>query len=97
MSKDLFYNVTNNIEEIKPPKISNSLNTENYSYLGDLERIKVSTQHYLLNNDNSQAVKDLETSNLIKIDDDGRYSFDPKEGTELGNIVKNIYQIQAFW
>ena len=40
-----------------------------------------------------KALSDLKEANLVKVDDDGRHSFDPKNGTELGNIIESIYNI----
>lgn len=81
------------LDFIAPPHITNSPSTSKYSYLGDIERIKISTLHYQFKHDNNKALSDLKEANLVKVDDDGRHSFDPKNGTELGNIIESIYNI----
>ena len=65
----------------------------NYTLIGNFPRINISSKIYHFNSNLSEALKDLDNSDLKKLDEDGRYDFNPKPGTELGNIIKSLVHI----
>ena len=75
-----------------------SLNPENtnkpYSALGSIPRIEIKNELYQLYIDNEKAIKELKSLDLTpRKGDEGRYDFDPKVDTELGNIIQSIVNI----
>lgn len=78
-----------------PPEIQLSFSTvkKDYSFLGSIPKLEVKNDVYILNNNNDQAINDLNNLNLVSRDNDNAFDFSPKENTELGNIIQSIVKI----
>ena len=78
-----------------PSEIELSFSTvkKDYSFLGSIPKLEVKNDVYILNNNNDQAVNDLNNLNPIPRDNDGAFDFSPQENTELGNIIQLIVKI----
>lgn len=66
---------------------------KNYSILGKINRISIDTELYQINSNLERVLNDLDNSNLIPLDTDGRFEFSPQKDTDLGNVIRSIVQI----
>jgi hypothetical protein len=65
------------------------------SYLGEVNKFQISNHLYHFNIDNSQTVKDLKNLNLVVLNDDCKFDFNPEQNTSLGKVIENIVKVSS--
>lgn len=68
------------------------------SLLGLLPKLKIESLVYKVDYNNEQVTQDLLNNNLTPLDNDGKYTLKPQEGTELNKVlfaIKNIAETRG--